>query len=108
MRKVIGLVLCTALAACVAEPPPPPGMEPGLPAAWKDFTGTRRGQEQADAAIGACVNEGDRWASDRAQRTMSPAAQMSGYAPYMMGAIAQGRVTHIVNCMRTAGWEPAA
>ncbi|WP_421993655.1 hypothetical protein [Roseococcus sp.] len=106
MRISIGLILCAALAACVA--PPPSGMEPGLPLAWKDFTGTSRPPEQAGLAIGGCMTEGDRWAQDRAERTMTPAARMSGYAPYMMGAIAEGRRNHILACMRSAGWEPAA
>jgi hypothetical protein len=109
MRISIGLVLCAALAACAPMyPEPAPGFEPGLPMAWKDFTGTRRSDAQMIQARDGCILEGDRWASDRAERTMTPAAQMSGYAPSMMGAIAQGRLTHIVNCMRSAGWEPAA
>lgn len=105
MRISIGLVL--ALAACAPMyPEPPPGFEPGLPLVWRDLTGTQRSDAQlADARTG-CILEGDRWAADREARTMTPAAQMSGYAPYMMGAIGQGRITHIVNCMRTAGWEP--
>lgn len=109
MRMSTGLVLAAALAACapIYPEPPPPGFEPGLPAVWKDFTGTRRGDEQMVQARDACILEGDRWANDRAERTMSPAAQMSGYAPSMMAAIDEGRRTHILNCMRTAGWEPS-
>lgn len=108
MKIATGLVLAAALAACApVYPEPPLGFEPGLPPLWKDFTGTRRGEAQMVQARDACMLEGDRWASDRANRTITPAAQMSGYAPAMMAAIDEGRRTHIVNCMRTAGWEPS-
>lgn len=109
MRISIGLVLAAALSACAPMyPEPPPGFEPGLPVAWKDFTGTGRGDAQMLQARDGCILEGDRWASDRAERTMTPAARMSGYAPAMMGAIDEGRRNLILRCMRAAGWEPAA
>ncbi|WP_165585480.1 hypothetical protein [Roseococcus sp. SYP-B2431] len=105
---ILAAALTAALAACAPiYPEPPPGLEPGLPLAWKDFTGTRRGDAQMAQARDACILEGDRWAGDRAERTMTPAAQMSGYAPAMMAAIDEGRRAHILRCMRFAGWEPA-
>lgn len=102
----LGVALCASLAACVPMPPPA-GFDPGVTIAWKDFTGTRRGEDQLAAAREACVLQGDHWANDRAARTMTPAARMSGYAPAMMGAIDEGRHQFILRCMRTAGWEPA-
>jgi len=111
MRTSIGPILSAiviaGLAAC-APMPPPADFDPGLPLAWKDFTGTRRGDAQMEQALDGCVLEGNRWADDRAARTMTPAAQVSGYAPAMMGAIEEGRRNLILRCMRTAGWEPAA
>ena len=104
----LAAALMTALAACAPMTPPPPlGFEPGLPLAWKDFTGTRRGEAQLVPARDGCILEGDRWANERAERTITRATELSGYAPAMMGAIAQGRINHIMGCMRTAGWEPA-
>ncbi len=107
MRIVTSLVLAAALAACAPMPPPDPGLAPGLPPAWKDFTGTRRGDAERVQAQTGCVAEADQWANDRVQRTITPAAEMSGYAPAMMGAIDAGRHNLILRCMRTAGWEPA-
>ncbi|WP_424812929.1 hypothetical protein [Roseococcus sp. YIM B11640] len=82
----------------------PPPLEPAL---WRDFTGTRRDEAQMAQARDGCILEGNRWADDRAARTLTQQAYMSGWAPRMEAAIAQGRVQHILNCMRTAGWEPA-
>ena len=107
MRIVTSLVLAAALAACAPMPPPDPGFEPGLPLAWKDFTGTGRNDAQLAQARDGCVTEANQWANDRAQRTITPAAEMSGYAPAMMSAIDAGRHNLILRCMRTAGWEPA-